>query len=379
MVDLYTASIIIFFVLLGILIYADRKKIEFKYILILRRTKKFGNLIDRIARISPLGWKVVGTIGIIVALYYMVQGLYLLLLITYQISAGVITEPALQFILPTPAATGSSGPGYILIPFWFWIITIGVILVPHEMFHGVIARAEKIKLKSVGLLLLAIFPGAFVEPDDKQLKKASLMTKLRIFSAGSFANILISFAVFLLAAYVLWPIAAQPGVQILSVNETSPAASAGLESGMTLSEINGNQVTTTYQEYLSGRGYFLEELGDAKPGDFISVRLNEKLYNIRLGMNNETNSTYLGITYSPILSIDSAFFLTVLMPLLTMISLFSLAVGIVNILPLYPLDGGLIAQALAEKVFKRRSKEVVRGLSYFILLIFIYSFLGPLL
>src|SRR3990170_2847207 len=103
MVDLYTASVIIFFALLGVIIYVDRKNIEFKYILFLRRTKRFRNLIDKIANISPLAWKVIGTIGIVVAFYYMIQGMYLLFLLTYQISLGLIQEPALQFILPTPA------------------------------------------------------------------------------------------------------------------------------------------------------------------------------------------------------------------------------------------------------------------------------------
>ena len=37
MVDLYTLSVIIFFAILGILIYRDRKRIDFKYILIMRR------------------------------------------------------------------------------------------------------------------------------------------------------------------------------------------------------------------------------------------------------------------------------------------------------------------------------------------------------
>jgi len=51
-----------------------------------------------------------------------------------------------QFVLPTFEATTSAGPGYILIPFWYWIIIIASILVPHELFHGIVARAEKIKL-----------------------------------------------------------------------------------------------------------------------------------------------------------------------------------------------------------------------------------------
>ncbi len=379
MIDLYTLSIIVFFIVLGVAVYIDRKKIEFKYILIIRRTKRFRDLIDRIARISPSAWKVIGTIGILVVFYYMFQGVYLISMLTYQVSLGLIEQPALQFILPTPASSGSSGPGYILIPFWFWVITIFSILVPHEVSHGIMARVEKVKLKSVGLLLLAIFPGAFVEPDEKGLRKVSLLGRLRIFAAGSFANFITSFAIILLVSYIVWPLVALPGIQLLSVNETSPAASSGLKAGMILNEINGKQITTTYQEYLAGRGYLLDELGDAKAGDTISIKTEENYYNATLIENTQTNSTYLGVMYSPVLKVDQNFFLGWFIPLMTMISLFSLAVGLFNILPIYPFDGGLIAEALAEKVFKNKARDFVKFLSYLFLLIFIYSFVGPLL
>ncbi|MFQ6020486.1 MAG: site-2 protease family protein [Candidatus Aenigmatarchaeota archaeon] len=377
--DVYTLSIIAFFIILGILIYKDRKNIEFKYILLMRRTKKFRKFIDKMAQKSPLFWKIVSTIGIIVCFYYMLQGLYLLSVLSYNISVGVIKEPALQFILPTPSATGSTGPGYILIPFWFWIITIFCILVPHELSHGIIARAEKIKLKSVGLLLLAIFPGAFVEPQEKQIKKAKTLTKLRIFSAGSFANFLVSFVVFLLTLYVIWPMAVSPGIQLISVNSSSPAEIAGLKGGMILTEINGIPITTSYNEYLAGRGYFYEEIGYVQPNETITVKSNGNNYNIALAFDEETNTTYMGITYSPVFKVNTAFFIGILIPLLTMISLFSLAVGIINILPIYPLDGGLIIQALTDRFFKKRSKAIVKAITYVILLILIYDFVGPFL
>jgi membrane-associated protease RseP (regulator of RpoE activity) len=35
------------------------------------------------------------------------------------------------------------------------------------------SRVEKIRVKSAGLLLVLVLPGAFVEPDEKQLKKFS--------------------------------------------------------------------------------------------------------------------------------------------------------------------------------------------------------------
>jgi len=343
----------------------------------MRKTKRFKNILEKVAKVSPRFWKIIGTIGLFVSLYFMLQGTYLLVNIAYNIYIGQIKQPALQFILPAPTATGSSGPGYILIPFWLWIITVAAILVPHEFMHGVIARAEKIKLKSVGLLLLAVFPGAFVEPDEKQLKKTKLTTKLRVFAAGSFTNIAISFFLIYFTLYALWPAVTKPGIILNDVNQSSPAYEAGLRPGMIITDINDTKVTTTYREYLEGRGYLTNELGNAKPGDTVIVKANGSLYNVKLSLNNQTNSTYMGILYSPIFLGSTEFFLSFLMPLITMISLFSLAVGIVNILPIYPLDGGRILDAIAQRFFKRNSKQLVRAVSYAILLLFIYSFIGP--
>jgi membrane-associated protease RseP (regulator of RpoE activity) len=366
MIDPYTLSVLVFFAILGILIYRDRKNVQIQYILVMKRTKKFRDIIDRIARISPRFWKIVGTIAILVCFFYMFQGVFILF----------TTQPSVQFVLPTPTSTGSSGPGYILIPFWFWIITIFFILVPHELSHGIMARAEKIKLKSVGLLLLAIFPGAFVEPDEKELKKAKMFTKLRIFSMGSFANILVSFFISYLTLYLIWPMSVAPGVKLLNVTAGTPADLAGLKPDMTLTEINGNKIMTTYIDYLSG-SYLKREIGDAKPNDTIIVKADGKDYNVKLGFNEKTNSTYMGISYNPIFKVNVEFFLGFLIPLLTMISLFSIAVGIVNILPIYPLDGGLIIQAIAEKYAKKRAKLIVRVITYLVIIVLAYGFLKP--
>jgi len=367
--DLYIISVIAFFGILAILIYRDRKNIDFKYILVMKRTKRFKDSIDKIARKSPLLWKIIGTFAILICFFYMIQATYLI----------AVTQPTIQFVLPTIAAKGSSGPGYILIPFWFWIIVVGTILIPHELFHGIMARAEKIKLKSVGLLLLAIFPGAFVEPDEKQLKKSKILTKLRIFSAGSFANFTVSFIIFYLTLYLIWPVAVEPGILLLNVTASSPAEMGGLKPGMLLTEINGKQIVSTYTEYLKGTSYLVDEIGDAKPNQTLVIKSNENLYDVKLGFNSTTNSTYMGIVYTPVFRVDENFFLGTLLPLLTMISYFSLAVGIVNILPIYPLDGGLMVQSIAEKFAKKKSKHIVRAITLFVLFVLVYSFVKPFL
>ncbi len=66
MPDYYLLSVIAFFALLAVLIYRDRKKIQISYYLLyMRRTARFRNFIDSIAKASPRFWKVFGTVGVI--------------------------------------------------------------------------------------------------------------------------------------------------------------------------------------------------------------------------------------------------------------------------------------------------------------------------
>jgi membrane-associated protease RseP (regulator of RpoE activity) len=426
--DPYFLSIIAFIAFLAYVIHHDRKHIEVHhFVLLMRRTQRFRRLLDDIANrtgprllvagllsvfiliggllasasahsveavITAVGlaaagtggivtlllapkrwWMVVGTLAVIATLYYMAQGMWLLGNIAYMVGTGEISQPALQLILPTPSATGASGPGYILIPFWFWLITIAAILIPHEFLHGIIARAEKISLKSVGLLLLLIFPGAFVEPNEKQLKKASLMKQLRIYAAGSFANFMVALLIIIFVSFMLWPWAALPGITLLTVNSTSPAAAAGLTPGMELVAANGNQINVTYNEYLGGHGFLWEELGPRNPGDRITLTTSDNtVYDVTLGQNN--NVTYLGITYMPHFKVDPNTFM-MFMQLLTLMFMFSFAVGLFNILPIWPLDGGLMVEAIAKHFSPKNASYIVRAISTIVLLIVIFSFIGP--
>ncbi|MEM5804867.1 MAG: site-2 protease family protein [Candidatus Aenigmatarchaeota archaeon] len=375
--DIYFVSVVLFFALLAVLIYRDRKNVEFKYVVVMRRTKRFRDLIDGVAGLSPKWWKRVYSFAIAVCFAFMVVGVFSISEVSVRILLGMVKQPGLQLILPTPVASGAVGPGYILIPFWFWIAVIGIILVPHEFSHGIAARAEKIRLKSVGLMLLAIFPGAFVEPDDNQLKRSKLTTRLRVFGAGSFANFSVALLVFLFTAFVVWPGFAVPGVSILDVNETGPAYAAGIRPNMTVTELNGRPVESTFMEHLGGRGYFADEIAGLSRGDMLTMVADGKAYSMVPDFNEATNTTSIGITYKPLFRSDETFFLSSVIPFLNMVWLFSLAVGMVNLLPLYPLDGGLMFEAISQRYLKKRSKVVVKAVTILMLLIMLFDFFGP--
>jgi len=76
-------------------------------------------------------------------------------------------------------------------PFYFiyWILIILIIAITHEFAHGVIAKTHNLKIKNTGFGFLGPFLAAFVEPDEKRMKKSSNKAQLSILGAGSFSNI----------------------------------------------------------------------------------------------------------------------------------------------------------------------------------------------
>jgi len=405
MLDYYLLSVIAFFAVLAVLIYRDRKKIQISYYLLyMRRTSRFRNFIDSVAKAAPRFWKVFGTIGVIVAFCAMFFGLYSMSQAAALALSGKIKEPTAGLVLPIPSSQPASIPGVIGIPFWFWIITIAIILIPHEFMHGVIARMEKVRLKSVGLLLLAIFPGAFVEPDEKQLAKKGLWTKLRVFAAGSFINITIGLSVLFVVQAFLWSAAVQPGLLVTSVAENSPADLAGLKAGMVIQNFDGvpqigfydysalllvsklPNSTTESAPLVMGQLLLLNKLSKHAPGDSVRIEAATQetirsmsgtdRFDITLGNNtNIPNLAYLGVTAS--LNTASPGDFVVLFPLLAFVWMLSFFVGIFNILPIHPLDGGLMVEAVAERFAKKKSKVIVRAITLVTLFILLLNFVGP--
>jgi len=375
MIDLYSASVFIFLFFLLLLIWRDRKNLEIKYFVIMRRSKRGIQLIDSLAR-HKLFWKFMGILSILVALYLMSEGLVTLLFYVKAAYEGLIKIPALSLILPSPKPTAQVGPGYVLIPFWFWVLTVVSIVVPHEFFHGIMSRVEGVKIKSMGFILVFFLPGAFVEPDEKKLKKLGLVQKLSVFCMGSFANFLVYLLTFFFLSHILWPSLVPGPIKLVDVNETSPAYLAGLRKNMIITEINGTPIRCTYEEFLSGKGYLGDELKDVKPGDVISVIADGKEFRVVLGKNpkNET-LPYLGITYSPYIPHTSYW---VFIQLLTWIWSINYAVAVFNLLPIYPLDGGLILEAFAEKVFKEKARKFTYAISILVLIILLLDFFLPL-
>ncbi len=100
-----------------------------------------------------------------------------LVFVSMFIMLGMIVVTDIVMIIQTPAPNAATSPQNLLVipgvnqfvPFvWGWIALI-VGMVAHEFGHAIMAKAEKIKVKSLGLLLIPIPMGAFAEIDEEEL------------------------------------------------------------------------------------------------------------------------------------------------------------------------------------------------------------------
>ncbi|MBI4167787.1 MAG: site-2 protease family protein [Candidatus Aenigmarchaeota archaeon] len=381
MFDILTLSAIAFFVFVAILIYIDRKNIEFKGVMLLRRTKKGIEIIDSIAKSAPRFWNLIGLAAIPTAIIFMVLGTVLMLYISGTIISGEQQGPAMSLILPSLSSERQTGLGgfVFFLPLWFWLILVTILLVPHEIFHGILSRVVKVPLKSVGLMLLLIFPGAFVEPDEKKLKKAKRIDRLKVFAAGAFANILTAVILYLSLSYVLEPaIIAETGVKIYNVTDNSPAELAGIATNMTITGINGIEFDVKSRNPVSD---IISREG-LNPGDRITMTADEKIFYLDLVEHPQNASRpYVGITTTgPVvtktnyISVGSALSL---FSYTSMIIYFALIIAAINLLPWKPFDGGLFFETLMEYVSKKHAPKIANAATMFILAVFLFNFFGP--
>jgi len=347
------------------LLFRDKLKIDIDGPILLRKTTRLSGIIDSIAQKSPKIWRWVMNIGIVVAVFMMAFVLYYLI-----ISLKTVTvAPQVTIALPGVQVPGSP----IFVPFGFGLIALITVIVVHEFGHGILARAEKIDIKSVGVGMIAILPIAFVEPDDEQTQKLSTVSKLRIYAAGSIFNMMtaaVALGIFMLLSLFLIPYALPAtGLEIESVVPGSPADGV-LKAGMVIQKMNGYDITD--------RNSFTNNLKNLKVGDQLTIVTDQGTYSIKTVANpNSTSTPFIGVKsvekhdavskeVSKIFGNDIPWALVYIQELLFWIYALNFGIGLINLLPLKPFDGGLIFE---EIVGYWASKRVTRIATYAISLI----------
>ncbi|MGB9732383.1 MAG: M50 family metallopeptidase [Candidatus Micrarchaeia archaeon] len=220
-------------------------------------------------------------------------------------------------------------PG-ITMPLLSGILSLAILLIVHEFSHGVLARIAKVKLKSVGVLLFGIVPlGAYVEPEEKKMKRLSKEKQERIFIAGVSSNILVSL-IFFAIMIALLPMLNAFMHTYVSVVATIPGYPA-------------NNVIAPGSIILKWNGYEIKNLTSFRiaaandtPFSIVRVQTDKGFYIFKTNQTGKIG-VYVQENYLPngIWGSVLYFFFT----LAALSFLLNFLVGVVNLLPIPGFDG----------------------------------------
>ena len=382
---------LVFIGALAALIYKDRNSVQRQSILFYRRTKKGLKFIDSIAKKFPRFWNFYGWAGLAMGVISIPFILFNMYLSFSQMFSTGSSAGGPSLVAPGLSGETSFQSGISFIPVEYWLIAIGVLMVVHEMSHGIVARAEGMEINSVGWIVLGIIPGAFVEPkgedmlpengDEKESEdgndteedeeaslgghwdQGSLRSRLKVLAAGSFANY-ITAAVMTVAALALFMTVTQPNGVFYMAQSDMPAGQAGMNNG-TMYSIAGEDV-----RYGSDVQNIIEK---HQINETVSVNTSEGLFNVTLADRN--GSAHMGVLIASGEGYLAAFndmisdrreikpeyessegLLSWTLGGLQIIALLNFLIGLFNMLPIRPLDGGQMVSAVLEKYFEDGSK-----------------------
>lgn len=377
-------TLILFIWLLILLVPAkkfERTGIERTPLFLIFRSKKGIEVLGREAKKRRRFLKKIGNFGVILSLPLILMVFLFLFLSASHIIKTPDASPGLAPILPDGVA---DIPGVPSVPVVYWIISIAVILVFHEVMHGLLARVEDVPLKSLGILSVTIVPlGAFVEPDDEVLEKKGVMSKLRVYAAGSFGNFLaalIGAVLLLIIGTIIVPLTfQQTGVFVYNVSPDSAASAAGMHENLTITAINGIEIYDLES--------FREAVTEFQDGVPVNIETDEDTYTVTPRKSEGSDRAIIGVIALPIHKakplVDSLLGESLAFRLhgiatnaLFWIVNLNLAVGLTNLLPIFPLDGGRIVAVLAEKFSPKRGKRITTFI-YLSVLVLVFVNIAP--
>jgi membrane-associated protease RseP (regulator of RpoE activity) len=285
--------------------------------------------MERLGNRWRKGWRTFYDIGAAMgidlsafAIYIFIRGLIALVTRSSQATPT-------SLIIPLPGLTIS----WDLFP--YILVSIAVLLIPHEAAHGIASVLDSVPIKSSGVFMAIFLPGGFVEIDEEDLAKRPNRTKLRVFAAGSFTNVVTAGLVTIIILSFFSQVPA--GVLVTSVVAGSGADQAHIPQWSVITAINGTKINSR------------EDLGlvmsRVAPGQTVLVQLSDgRDHLVKTQQDTANNSrAILGIgaetfvpSRFPLLAPVTTYQLS---HLLGWIQVITLSVGLVNMLPLFPFDG----------------------------------------
>ena len=400
MMNFFTNNIefVLFIVFLSVFLFFKRKRLEIQgspllYMMLYKTTwglsqmkswsSKHPRVFHYFGRLSYF----IGVYGMVIMIFLSMWSLYIIFDQNLSTGGGLVL----------PIQTGDTGANGIsegavpifYVPFWYWIIALFILATVHEFAHGVVAQRYKIPVKSSGFAFLGVFvpllPAAFVEPDDKVMKKKSRYEQIAVLGAGSTSNFVFGILFLLIWIFVTAPF----------VSTTTQVGDISFSSVMNESSLNNYNIT---------QGKLLSFNGVSNSQEILNTQLsnlsaNETYEVVVLNQDNQTITTNIttflasdssralvgisGLSYS-YSNVEGYEWLgnfpILLHELLLYIWLLNIGIGMMNLLPLWITDGGRICLLLLEsKLSKEKASKWYMGISFFVLGLIIVSIWPSLL
>ena len=365
---------LIFYGLLVLFYIKNKKKFSKEGLLLLYRTKLGLLLMDKLAKKYPKLLNFLGYFSVFIGFIGMLSIFYILIKGTYGLIFVPDSAPVLAPVLP-----GISIPGLPVLSFWHWIIAIFFVAVIHEFAHGVYARLYNIKIKSSGFAFLGPILAAFVEPDEKIMKKASNKKQLTIISAGPFINIVLGFLFLLFFIFIFLPLQSNlfvvDGVNIVNVEQNSPAALSGLTSGTLITQINNEEVLD--------QGRLVTVIQDSN-GESVNFITDKGEFEVKPEFKNDKYYVGVSVTNNVVVKSNIPEFILPLVKWFNMLIywlwVISLGIGLFNLLPLGPIDGGRMFYVAMLSFFNdRKAMQIFKVVSFISLTLIVINLLPYLL
>ncbi len=410
---------------------------------LLLRTTKGRNFLKKIADRKRF-WKAFGSFGIVFCFVMMILMVLVLALQAWTV-LGFTPEqkealPGIEYGLVLPGINPILPLEYIA----YILLALVVAVIVHEFSHGILTFASNLKVKSLGILYLIIPLGAFCEPDEEQLRNTKTSNRMRVYAAGPTSNFTVVLISILLFSFVFMPAVqhAADGIGIISIGEDTPAEELGLQPGMIITHINDTKIDTFYDFFIvmnNTRANQTVNISYVGQETYIeSVVLSDKYYEYEKRNPGANNKSYMGkgylgvgpnpfIDFLPILknpfsNFPNNFLLFYILPLLGLdgynpiyspftdsyiitgplsfipsnvfwailnalywIFWLNLAVGLFNVLPMIPLDGGFLFNDALGSFIRRvkkglsdeRREKIVKNVSLVTSLLILFIVLFP--
>lgn len=392
------------------------------------RTQRGRGLLEKLSKPKRF-WRAYGTASIIINILAMIFMVALIIWQTWAITGFTEEQkealPGAEFALVLPGINPILPLDFLA----YIVIALIVAMIIHEFSHGIQSLVHDIKVKSLGIMAFIVPLGAFCEPDEEQLTTAKPKPRMKIYSAGPTSNfIVVLISLMLLSLMFISSVSiASEGPGVFGISEDTPAdLYTEMKPGDIITSIDNATITNTLDFH-----YLLQ---NSSAGENITITYQRADHSYTSSVilanrydytQNETdNGTgylgvvttdihkgYLQILKNPLTGFPDGLLLLYILPLfgyfqgynpivapftnsfvitgalsfipdgafwaiintLYWIFWLNLAVGIFNVLPMVPLDGGyifndaisIITKKLKPNLSEERRQKLAKTITIF--------------